>query len=530
MFCWILATAIFIVGILRGSAIAGAADQYGYVSQADLWLRGNLLSPQPIDVPWPDGQWTLSPLGYRPSLHGDAIVPTYSPGLPILLAIFKRVGGQCAMAFVLPLAAAMLVTATFKIGREVLSEQVGAAGAWLVATSPVVLFMMMSPMSDVPAATFWAWSMYGCLRATHKGVVLGGVSAAVAILIRPNLAHVALVPALWLLARDVQLLRGASRFRRTGLFAVPVVMACLFIAGLNRYLYGAVTASGYGNLETMFTLQYVKQNIVNYTTWLIRSQTPLALVGFVVLWVPGLFVTSQRLQMRGRGLLGGMSFAVVVPYVFYQSFEWWWYLRFLVPCWPAMSLAAARVLARPSGAGFSRMAKLVLLIVGLYGLYFAHDTSAFDLGETDQRYIRVARLVAGLTEPSSIVITLQHSGSLRYYGGRATLRYDTLDPQWLDRTVQWFRERGIHPYVLLDDGEDQIFKNRFVSGNVLGHLDMAKVLEYRDVTRTALYDPLKTAIDGGEPLIVRALPRPDDFVACAGPVSVILPAALSPSP
>ena len=53
-------------------------------------------------VPWPDAKWTFTPLGYRPADHpnGDdewSIVPTYSPGLPILLAVAKGIGGQCVM-------------------------------------------------------------------------------------------------------------------------------------------------------------------------------------------------------------------------------------------------------------------------------------------------------------------------------------------------------------------------------------------------------------------------------------------------
>jgi hypothetical protein len=276
----------------------------------------------------------------------------------------------------------------------------------------------------------------------------------------------------------------------------------------------------------VFTLQHVEQNIVNYTMWLIQSQTPVALVGLAALWVPSSFVKSQRLGMRGRGLLGGMCFAVVIPYVFYQRFESWWYLRFLLPCWPAMTLTVARMFARPSGLSFSRTSKLVLLMIGLYGLYFAHDTSAFDLGQGDQRYVRVARLVAGATEPGSVVITLQHSGSVRYYAGRMTLRYDMLDALWLDRTVQWLRDRDIHPYILLDDWEHEVFKNKFQSRNILGRLEIAKLIEYRDLTRTSLYDPLRGALDAGEPRIVRARLTPDDFPGCARPTPLILPSAL----
>src|SRR5688572_25559877 len=97
----LVAVAIF-TGVVAGSDVAGGADFYGYISQADLWLRRELVIAQPAAaaVPWPDGQWTFAPLGYRPSPHGDAIVPTYAVGFPLLLALFKYLGGQCAVGWV----------------------------------------------------------------------------------------------------------------------------------------------------------------------------------------------------------------------------------------------------------------------------------------------------------------------------------------------------------------------------------------------------------------------------------------------
>jgi len=519
VFRWILVVVVFGLGASLGSAIAAGADQYGYMSQADLWLQGSLLTLQPAaaNLTWPDAQWTLSPLGYRPSIHGDGIVPTYSPGLPLLLATFKFIGGQCAMGLVAPLAAALLVGITFSIGREAISETVGAAAAWLVATSPIVLYMMMSPMSDLPAAACWALAAYGCLRGTRIGAALAGLSAGAAILIRPNLVFVALVPAVWLLMHDARARDGFSRLQRAMMFALPVAVASVAIAALNLHLYGSATASGYGGIESLFTTRDIRRNIVNYTLWLVQSQTPLALVGLVALWVPG----------RGRSLLGGMSLAVAGSYILYESFDAWWYLRFLLPCWPALMLGSSRALSSQSGQSFSRFATIVLLLVGVYGVYYAHSQWAFDRGRGDQRYIKIAQLVAAATEPNSVVITVQHSGSLRYYGGRTTVRYDNLDAHWLDRMIIALKDRGVHPYILLDDTDHEAFTNRFASLNNFGRLNVAKVLEYRDATLTVLYDPLKPVMSADDTQIVRALPGRDHALACSAAVPFSMPDELS---
>lgn len=498
-----LVTFIFVAGILRGSGIAGGADSYGYISQADLWLKGEprILQPAARTVPWPVGQWTFSPLAYRPSRSGDAIVPIVSPGFPLILAAFMFAGVHCAAKVVVPLSAAILVAVTFAIGRKAHSDQLGAAAAWLLATSPIVLYMVMSPMSDMPAAAFWTLAVYGCLHGSKTGAALGGTAAAIAILIRPNLVPVALFIALWLVARDVRLATLQARIARVFLFAIPVSLGCLAVAAINQHLYGSAASSGYGDPGRLFSIYRVGENVFKYGSWMIESQTPLVLVGLMALWVPRVSFIKGRVEMDGRSLLSAMSLAVVGCYLVYLTFDAWWYLRFLLPCWPAVCVGTARVLAGPSGQGFSRTSKVLLLSVGIYGLWYAYGAGAFDIGRGEQRYVAIARLVRNATPPNSVIITTQHSGSVRYYGERMTLRYEVLSERWLDGTIAWLQKRGIHPYILLDDWEHDLFKQKFSEKNVLGRLDVAKVFEYWDHTSTSLYDPLE-ATRGSEKTLV----------------------------
>lgn len=83
------------VGLLHGSRVAGASDPTGYVSQADLWLHGDLKVAQPPvgELPWPERQWTFSPLGYRPTEDGRMLVPTYAPEwIDRAIEHFRRAG------------------------------------------------------------------------------------------------------------------------------------------------------------------------------------------------------------------------------------------------------------------------------------------------------------------------------------------------------------------------------------------------------------------------------------------------------
>jgi hypothetical protein len=115
----------------------------------------------------------------------------------------------------------------------------------------------------------------------------------------------------------------------------------------------------------------------------------------------------------------------------------------------------------------------VLCAVGIHGIYFASTHGAFPSGEGDHRYVSIAKLAADATEPSSVIITGQNAGATRYYGGRATMRFDLLDEAWLDRAVDWLSGHGHHPYILLEEWELPLFQQRFAARNNLGALGRA---------------------------------------------------------
>ena len=105
---WIAAALAAIVvstGLIWSTRVAAGSDAYGYVSQVDLWRRGDLHIDQSFgaSVPWPLARWTFMPLGYRPEPDGYRIVPQYPAGLPLLMAGFTLIAGSCAMFWVVPL-------------------------------------------------------------------------------------------------------------------------------------------------------------------------------------------------------------------------------------------------------------------------------------------------------------------------------------------------------------------------------------------------------------------------------------------
>ena len=96
-------------------------------------------------------------------------------------------------------------------------------------------------------------------------------------------------------------------------------------------------------------------------------------------------------------------------------------------------------------------------------------------------------MAAAHTERNAVMLSMQHSGSVRYYGGRMSLRYDWLDPAWLDRSVAWLTARGHAVYALLDEGEVDAVRRRFAGEARASGLD-APIGVYRGPGAVYLFD------------------------------------------
>jgi dolichyl-phosphate-mannose-protein mannosyltransferase len=461
----LLALTVMYLSITFGSTVAGGADQYSYVTQAGLWRTGTLQIHQDIvrDSPWPGAPETWTPLGFR-TIPGDpsAIASVYPPGLPLLMALFQAVAGYCGAFLVVPCCAALTVWLTYLLGRRLFdAPQIALVAAALVAVSPVFLYQIMNAMSDVPATAAWTLAL---LLLVSDRPLLSGLAVGAATLIRPNLAPVSGVFVLWLAVTN-----RASVWRlAAGL--VPAVGAILVV---NWRMYGSPLTSGYGDPGQYYAWEYALANLRRYPVWIVDTQTPLVLLSLGLFvapaWLPRPRVS--HLQM----LLGGFIGILFLSYLFYAPFDAWWFLRFLLPMWPAIMVLAAVALEtiarRWTGRWSSVVVWAIVAAVGWRGVRLAGERSAFDLGWGDRRYVNVARFVAEHTEPDAVVLSRQHSGSIRHYAGRLTLRFDMLDRAALDRAIAFLVSSGRPPYLVLDGDEVPMFQERFAGRSRLAALD-----------------------------------------------------------
>jgi hypothetical protein len=301
-----------------GTASPAGADASGYLSQAALWAHGHLsLADDLVRIPeWPAVPMASVPLGWRPALMPAVQVPTYAAGLPLLMAPLWAIGGDAAARLVTAGAAAVLVLMAGALGRTTGGAVGGAVAAALIVASPTVWHQSLGVMSDVPAAAAWALAWHGAAR--QRAGQTGAMTALV-VLVRPNLAPLALLPC-WVLA-------SWARRRAAALW---VVAAGLVVAGLQWQWYGSPLQSGYGTTAELFSAAYITTNIGLYAGWMLEAEWPM-LVALMMVAVGMALPAGDDARPSHAWPFVCFTVGVIAAYLIYAPFERWTYLRFLLP-------------------------------------------------------------------------------------------------------------------------------------------------------------------------------------------------------
>jgi hypothetical protein len=479
------------VSVRWGSFVAGGPDSYCYLYQAQRWAAvlsgsGPLQVPEPLvfEAPWPDAALTFAPVGHAPSPTAPgAIAPICPAGLAMIMSPLVVAGGPPAAFAVVPFFGVALILAAYAVGSRY-GARVGVAAALLTACSPVFLYQVVQPMSDVPAAALWLLALAAASGTGRRHALWSGLATGAAILVRPNLVPLGVPIGLFLLLRPEYTAR--RRLRAAMTYAAASAPGCLAVAAVQHAYFGSPLTSGYGSFEALFGVANVWPNLQRYSAWLWQTHTPLiALAATAPVVVPGALTA----------LLAAMIAVNVALYLPYIQFEDWSFLRFLLPTLPLVSILVVAALdalvgralsagrtarqAAPYRAHGSVQRTVVAVVsVVLAGLLVreAVDRQAFRLRTLESRFERAGVYVRNRLPPNALVLTSWQSGSVRFYGERKTLVWTALDPSWLGRAVAFARTRGYEPYFLLERWEEPLFRERF-RGTPDGALDWPPAAE-----------------------------------------------------
>ena len=388
----------------------------------------------------------------------------------MVMAAFKAVGGPNAVYYVVPLLGALTVWLTFVLGSRLAGPLAGLLAAAALLVSPAFLFQLMWPMSDVPAAAWWLLAIVLAIRGTTWSCAGAGLAAALAVLTRPNLV-VLVVPLLaFVVTRPA---RMRDRYGAAAVFMCAMLPGAIAVGAINRYLYESAFNSGYGSFSTIYAPEHFWPNLLNYAGWLLTTQTPFMCLGAAA---PLLFHRRDDSEARSIAVLSLAFSAFVVA-----SCTWYTPLQRL-----DASLSASRVSVdagtcrerfrlgrrRPTPVESGRGHRIGRHACDL-GVWVGR--SAFHVRTDEARYVNAGRIGAGLPA-NAVILSNQHSGSLRYYAGRITMRFEWLDPDMYVPALEHFERLSRPVYVVLDDWEREIFKSRYAAVSDLSWLDRPPLL------------------------------------------------------
>jgi hypothetical protein len=243
----------------------------------------------------------------------------------------------------------------------------------------------------------------------------------------------------------------------------------------------------------------------------IETHTPFVCLALVAPLLPRLSparpVPSNRIWM-----LLAFCGAVAASYLTYTVFDAWWYIRFLLPAMPVLlALACASAVSLVSTFAGAWRAPVVIagvLVLALIYVRTAGEREAFGLAAFERRYLTTGEYVRSALPADAAIITIQESGSVRHYAGRSAVLWDALEPGRLDAVVADLQSRGRPPFLVLEDAEEPVFRERF-TGQAFGSLDWPPraIIETRVVVR--VYDPADRArFRSGERVTTQTVPEP----------------------
>jgi len=419
----LLAFAFAAYAVLLGfhmGAYAGGSDSSGYLNNARLLRKGLVHVPRRAIEGLPPealSAYAYVPLGFSPVGQRD-MVPTYPIGLSLLMvAVAPVTGVSMAPHAVMLLHALLGVVMMFALARLVgLSPTAATLGAVLLAASPLYLYISLQAMSDTPALVWTTAAVYFAWRSQRSAgwALAAGFSVAVAVLVRPTNLLV-LAPVAVCLGLDWR------RWLWLGLGGAP---GAVLLGIFNHALYGKILTTGYGDVGSAFSQAFAPLSLRNYLQWLPVLLTPGLVLAVGALWI------LPRGQLRLLVVIVTWIFTYVGFYTFYyHTHETWWYLRFILPAFPAIILAmlftgrtiAAQWSARTAGVAAIAVAIGVLAWDGLWTRHF----HALDSGRGESVYPQAITWAREHLPADAVIAAMQTSGALLYYSNFTFIRWDS---------------------------------------------------------------------------------------------------------
>lgn len=436
---------------------AAGADSAGYLGNARLLSEGRVMADMRSVPDLAAPSRLFAPLGFDAREDGK-LAPTYPSGLSLMIA---------AAAAVLPFEAASALVIWLHLLAGVvlvrwLARECGLEDGWawlaamMIGLCPLYLFMALQPMSDGPSLVWLTLAAICAMRGRDRAgwAVASGVATAVAVLLRPANA-IAFLP----------LLVALGSWRAALLWVAGALPGAAWQLWHAWTLFGSPFATGYGNMRAAFSHEWIAP-----TAWHAVVQLTIAFTPVIWLACVGPFVRSTDRRVRGV-----LAMWVVVYFAFYAVYYYthltWWYLRFVLPAYPALAVLAVlglREVAKGNGwrlfewgAGQRAVFASVALTfaVAVNAIYQDRRLLALHSADGSGLYTELAHWMKTTLPPGSVVFAFEASAALFHHTDFTILRFDQVDAGENARVARHLRQSGVPVFAVVFDLEEQIETN-----------------------------------------------------------------------
>ena len=445
-----------------GASYAAGSDSSGYLNSARLLSQGQVSEPVRPVAGLESPAWNYfyhQPLGYAVQPGQPIMVPTYPVGLPLHYVVAAWVVGfektARAVNTLTVLAAGFLL---FALGRRLgLGRGWAVVAAALLWACPIWIFHALQPLSDCVATTWLLAALLCALQARDhpRWALVAGAAFGLAVLVRPT-SFLAVFPLAVALGRPT---------RATGLFILGGLPAAGFLAWYNLRVYGGVFQSGYNqgaeDLWSAFGWEFAGGNLRHFATWLPRVLS-WPIIALALLGLPWLFRRHRPIAL----LLTGWFAAFLAFYTtYYCAGENWSYLRFLLPAFPAIILAALLVAQQATAAlprSVRRVAPAAVAVFALAGqLTMADELHVTDIRSGERSYWLAAQWINAHVPANAILLTMQLSGAITFYDSQPLVRWDQINRDEFDRLRRTAARLHRPLYAPLFGFEQKPFQEKF---------------------------------------------------------------------
>jgi hypothetical protein len=217
-------------------------------------------------------------------------------------------------------------------------------------------------------------------------------------------------------------------------------------------VWGDPLASGYGDVGEALGLKYVPLSLMNYASWLPVVLTPVVVLAFGMPFMRSVPLRVRVLLVTWMAAFGGFYA------MFRHTHEAWWYLRFILPTFPALIVSALlmlrRVVSRWCWPTFStvqrrRVVQLGCFLLLGFLLLGCRGFQVFFWLRGDRTFENASLWLKKNAPPGSVVLAVHGAGSVIYYTDLPVVLYYHDVVRESPRFAQALREGGRPVYAMM---------------------------------------------------------------------------------